>query len=59
MYPLKAPDFFTSSLGVIFEEVIPICKVSVDRISRVLFALIVAGMDDCSRHTAKHGLDYV
>ena len=57
--PLATPDFLPGSLGMLLEIGIPIFEVSTDCRLCDIHRLIVAVVDDRTRHATEDRLDYI
>src|SRR4051812_45907103 len=56
---LLTPDLASSPLGVQSEVLVPLAEVTVDRRLRGLYGLVIAVVDDGSRHATEHRFDDV
>jgi len=58
-FPLAAPDFLSGSLGVLLEIGIPISEVLIDCRLCDIHRLVIAVVDDRTRHATEDRLDHV
>ena len=56
---LLAPNLLASALGVQAKMVIALCKITINCRLSVVFGLVIAIVDDRSRHAAKNRLDHI